>query len=123
MTIPKFIPDSIGTAASELILSLIKPPQTLTGDEFIRAWSSLAYLFPQLHPDGLDDPDGGWPAVLTPLGMEARRRVDAGELDEDGLYPSDAQWCGVYDRMDRHTDEEDARRRSLSGLGADSVND
>ncbi|MCC7349386.1 MAG: hypothetical protein IT446_02355 [Phycisphaerales bacterium] len=94
---------------------------SLPKDEFIRAWSSLAYLFPQLHPDSWDEPDGGWPASLVPLATEAWRRIEAGELDGDEVYPSDAQWCGLYDQMSEHTPDELEHRRKLALLCRGSI--
>lgn len=46
--------------------------------------------------------------------MEASRREEAGELADQELYPSDAQWAGIYDRMSKHTPEESARRAKLA---------
>ena len=45
---------------------------------------------------------------------EAWRRVDAGELADEELYPSDSQWSGLYDRMTSHTQEETERRMELA---------
>jgi hypothetical protein len=87
-----------------------------TGDVFtkanLRAWSSVAYLFPGLHPDGFEDADSGWPRVLKDFAAEAWRRVEAGELVE--LYCSDAAWCGLYDRMHTHAPDEIERRLALT---------
>jgi hypothetical protein len=46
--------------------------------------------------------------------VEAWRRAESGELTEHELYPSDAQWAGLYDRMPTHTPEEIERRLKLS---------
>jgi len=77
------------------------------------AWCAVAQLFPGLHPDGFEDADSGWPRVLFRFAAEAWRRADAGELQDAELYACDAQWCGLYDRMDRHTPEETERRERL----------
>ena len=79
-----------------------------------RALSGVAYLFPGLHPDGFEAADSGWPRILKPFAAEAWRRARAGEITEDELYPSDAQWCGLYDRIFPHTAEEMARRLALA---------
>ena len=81
---------------------------------FVRAWSSLAYLYPGLHPDGYESADSGWPRVLRRFAAEAWRRAEAGQLADDELYPGDAQWCGLYDRMFPHTAEEMERGLSLA---------
>ena len=74
----------------------------------------MAYLFPGLHPEGFDDAESGWPVALKRFAAEAWRRAEAGELDDAELYPSDAQWAGIYDRMTVHTPEESARRKELA---------
>jgi hypothetical protein len=80
----------------------------------VRAWSSVADLFPGLHPDGFEDADSGWPRGLQRFAAEAWRRVEAGAITAAELYPSDAQWCGLYDRMHTHKPDEMARRLALA---------
>jgi hypothetical protein len=65
-----------------------------------------------LHPDGFEDADSGWPRVLKRFAAE--RRADAGELADEELYPSDAQWSGLYDRMFPHKPDEMERRLALA---------
>lgn len=79
-----------------------------------RAWCSIAYLFPGLHPDGFENADSGWPRVLKRFAAEAWRRTEAGELADEELYPSDSQWCGLYDRMHTHDPNEMERRFALA---------
>jgi hypothetical protein len=88
-----------------------------------------------LHPDGFAAADSGWPREIASssklpgasalisrgwprgwqrIAAEAWRRVEAGEITAAELYPSDAQWCGLYDRMFPHTTEEMARRLTLA---------
>jgi len=38
------------------------------------------------------------------------------------MYPCDAQWAGLYDRMTVHTPEETERRLELATAFADSGN-
>jgi hypothetical protein len=64
--------------------------------------------------DGYEDADSGWPRVLKEFAAEAWRRAEAGEITEEEFYPSDAQWCGLYDRMQTHEPEETARRFALA---------
>lgn len=116
MSDTNYIPASLHEAAQHLRAGWRSPPASLTKNDFVRAWSAAAYLYPGLHPDGFDDPDSGWPRVLKGFAAEAWRRAEAGELGDDELYPSDAQWAGLYDRMTRHTPEETNRRRELSAL-------
>jgi hypothetical protein len=82
--------------------------------DFTRAWCAVAYAFPGLHPDGYEDAGSGWPRVLKRFAAEAWRRADAGELADEELYPCDAQWSGLYDRMHTHTDDETARRFQIA---------
>ena len=111
-----YIPDSARTAATQLRLALAQPLENLPRADFIRAWSSIAYLFPGLHPDGFEDADSGWPRVLRLFAAEAWRRAVAGELDEVELYPSDAQWSGLCDQIKNPTPDESRRRRELAAL-------
>jgi hypothetical protein len=109
-----FIPSSMRDAASNLRAGWQGPPAQLSKTDFIRAWSAVAYLFPGLHPDGFDDPESGWPVALKRFAAEAWRRAEAGELADEELYPSDAQWAGLYDRMTVHTLNESVRRAELA---------
>jgi hypothetical protein len=86
----------------------------LPAETFVRAWCCVAYLFPNLHPDGFEDADSGWPRVLKRFADEAWRRAEAGELADEELYPSDSQWCGLYDRMHTHEPDEMERRFALA---------
>ena len=86
----------------------------LSCKQFMHALCSVAYPFPGLHPDGFEDADSGWPRVVQRFAAEAWRRVESGELAEEALYPSDAQWCGLYDRMFPHTADEMERRLALA---------
>jgi hypothetical protein len=111
-----YIPDSARTAATQLRLTLAQPLENLPRADFIRAWSSIAYLFPGLHPDGYEDADSGWPRVLRRFADEAWRRAEAGELDDAELYTSDAQWSGLCDQIKNPTPDESRRRRELAAL-------
>ena len=108
-----YIPDSNRAAAAQLRIALAQPLETLPKPDFIRAWSSVAYLFPGMHPDGFEDADSGWPRVLRRFAAEAWRRAEAGELEDAELYPADAQWSGLYDQIKNPTPEETARRCTL----------
>jgi hypothetical protein len=111
-----YIPDSARTAAAQLRLGFVQPLENLSKADFIRAWSSIAYLFPGLHPDGFEDADGGWPRVLRRFAAEAWRRAEAGELGDAELYSSDAQWSGLCDQIKNPTPDESRRRRELATL-------
>ena len=111
-----FIPDSARTAATYLRFALEQPLENLSKADFVREWSSIAYLFPGLHPDGFKEADSGWPRVLHRFAAEAWRRAEAGELDDAELYPSDAQWSGLCDQIKNPTPDESYRRRELAAL-------
>jgi hypothetical protein len=108
-----FIPSSAALATTELDEALLSPLHRLSRADFVRAWCSVAYLFPGLHPDGHHEPDSGWPPILRPLADEAWRRFASDELSDEELYPSDAQWCGLYDRIEAPTPEEAERNAEL----------
>jgi hypothetical protein len=81
-----YIPPSCERADKHLSAALTGSPSNLTKLEFIRAWCSLAYLYPGLHPDGYEDGDSGWPEDLKPIAAEAWRRARAGKLTDNELY-------------------------------------
>ncbi len=70
----------IGGTRRELRLSLAHPLDHLSREQFVRAWSAVAYVFPGLHPDGCENVESGWPRALKRFAAEAWRRGDAGEL-------------------------------------------
>ena len=89
--------------------------------DFIRAWCAVAYIYPGLHPDGYDGAESGWPRVLRRFAAEAWRRNDAGELLDDEMYPCDAAWSGIYDRIGvTYADENERRVKIAARCGADA---
>jgi hypothetical protein len=117
-----FIPNRLQSAGRELRLALNQPLAELPAKNFVRAWCCVTYLFPGLHPDGFEDADSGWPRVLKRFAAEAWRRANAGELADDELYPSDAQWSGLYDRMHTHEPDEMERRLALAADYGEPLN-
>jgi hypothetical protein len=109
-----WIPNNLRSAGRELRLAFNQSLNELSRERLLRVWNCVAYLFPGLHPDGFEDADSGWPRVVQRFAAEAWRRVESGELAEEALYPSDAQWCGLYDRMFPHTADEMERRLALA---------
>ena len=81
---------------------------------FLRAWCAVAYAFPGLHPDGYEDAGSGWPRVLKRFAAEAWRRNDAGELLDEEMYPCDAAWAGIYDRLGVTTADENEHRVEIA---------
>ena len=67
---------------------------------FLRGWYALFWLYPGLHPDGYDEDWEGEFEVYRPLAAEAFKRADAGELDDDELYPADATQSGLARERD-----------------------
>lgn len=117
-----YVPNSLRAAGRELREAMAWPLEDLPRERFVHAWSSVAYLFPGLHPDGFDDADSGWPRVLKRFASEAWRRANTGELADDELYPCNAQWAGLFDRMDVHHLDETERRMELAAAFGDCMN-
>jgi hypothetical protein len=111
-----YIPTSLKSAGGELRKAFASNLGGLSKTDFIRAWASIAYLFPGLHPDGYEDKESGWPKSLRRFADEACRRVGDGEMTENELYQSDAQWCGIYDRLKDRRPDEIHRRLELASL-------
>lgn len=117
MNVDFHIPDSVEDAISELQSTFGITLGALPKERFVRVWTALCYLNPGLHPDDFDESDCGWPSELQPYAVEAWRRVDAGGLSDEELYPSDATWAGIFDRFDKHTPLEVARRAEIAQFG------
>jgi hypothetical protein len=112
------IPNSLCAAGRELRFAFASELDQLRKPDFVRIWCALAYTFPGLQPEGYEDEDSGWPRELRRFAAEAWRRADTGELSDEELYPSDAQWAGLYDRMVlREHDEIERRFRLASDYG------
>lgn len=121
-----YVPNSARAAGRELRRALARGLGATATPCLVRAWSSVAYLFPGLHPDGFGEASSGWPRVLRRFAAEIWRRFEAGEVGEAELYPSDAQWAGIYDRMLVHLPDETERRVALAasfGLPVADVGD
>ena len=65
-------------------LALGSSLERLGKKDFLRAWCSLVYLFPGLHPTELFNSDG--PPALRKFALEARRRFNAGELTDNEFF-------------------------------------
>ena len=81
-----YIPRSLRQAGRQLRLSLGASLKSQTKREFLRAWCSISYLYPGLHPDGFECADSGWPRALRRMAAEAWRRARAGKLTDNELY-------------------------------------
>lgn len=115
------VPTSLFAAAKELRQGFQTTIEALSPSEFVRMWCAIAYTFPGLHPDGYEDAGSGWPRALRKFGTEAWRRYDRDELTEAELYACDAQWAGIYDRLEIHAADENERRLRIAiELGAAS---
>jgi hypothetical protein len=110
-----FIPDSLKHAESVLNINIIRNPDPKCSpqDSLVKIWHCIAYLNPRLHPDEIGNPDSGWPAKYISYADEAWKRYEQGELNDGELYPADAQWAGLCDRLDSLTPEEVKRRQAL----------
>jgi hypothetical protein len=83
-----YIPPSLQAAEKHLKAALDSDVEKLSKLDFMKAYCSLAYLYPGFHPDAIDDWDG--PADVLKLGREAWRRAEAGEMTNNELYPYQA---------------------------------
>ena len=81
-----YVPDSLHAAGDHVRLALHRSLERLEKPDFVRAWCSLVYLFPGLHPDEYRAPDNEWPPTIKKFAAEAWRRFEAGELADDELY-------------------------------------
>ena len=81
-----YIPSSLRAAGRQLRRVEDCSLHQLAKRDFLRAWCSILYLFPGLHPDTCFDPDGHWPKRLRSFAAEAWRRFDAGELSDNEFY-------------------------------------
>lgn len=108
-----FIPNNLREAAEHIRRAISMPLDSLEKRAFVCAWSSVAYLFPGLHPDGFEAEGSGWSTALKRFAAEAWRRAENGELADGELYCSDAQWAGLCDQLDGLELEESERRERL----------
>ena len=113
-----YVPRDVRTARRQLRAGCAASLSQMAKPNFLRIWHSAAYLYPGLNPDGFEEADNGWPSRLRKVVTEVWRRADAGQLSDEELYPSDAAWAGIYDRMDKHTEDEVRHRTELYPFGA-----
>ena len=99
----------------------IKELQARVGDDFVKNWHALLWLFPGLHPDNALDhgketgvwdeankifPElpreerryylrSGWPVPLKTIGDEAWRRYNNEEIADEAFYCVEAQKAGM----------------------------
>ena len=93
-----YIPRSSKDADEQMRQCDGTPLEKLDGESFVRAWFSISYLNPGLHPDDFDSEDGGWPHDLRKFAAEAWRRFENGLITEEIMYPSDAAHAGLAAR-------------------------
>ena len=106
------VPNTLRGAGREIRRAFSAQLEQLAKRDFLRAWCAVAYAFPGLHPDGYEDEGSGWPRALRRFAAEAWRRAGAGELS--ALYPGDAQWAALYDRMIEREEDETVRRFQIA---------
>jgi hypothetical protein len=99
MKLKPYIPKTLEEAETQLEAASAKPVSELSETDFVRAWCSLSFLNPGLHPDDFDAEGSGWPSKLRVFAEEAWRRFEAGLLPESVMYPSDATHAGLMARM------------------------
>ncbi len=95
-----YSPESIQDAESHLNSSLTGPIEQLSATEFARAWSSVRFPNPCLHPGGYKAADSGWLDSLRKVEADAWRRFDTGEIGEAVRDPSVATHAGLLTLID-----------------------
>ena len=95
----EFVPKDESDATQNLERLVQESLAALSRESFLRLWYALVYLYPGLHPDGYELADSGWTPQQSPLVQEAWRRATLGELSDEELYPADAAWAGICDRL------------------------
>ena len=83
-----YVPRSVRTAEKHVMKALSGQLDTLPKREFLRAYCSVAYLYPGFHPDCWAEWDG--PEHFERLVSEAWRRAGARGLTDNELYPYQA---------------------------------
>jgi DNA (cytosine-5)-methyltransferase 1 len=98
-----------------------KTMRAMPADAFLKCWHALLWLFPDLHPENAlehgdekyDEPAlgdavdrfgrrytrSGWPVMLEAFGVEAWRRFEADEFDDEAFYCVAAQRAGIGHKM------------------------
>ena len=69
--------------------------KSLDNEAFLNAWKAVAFIYPGLHPDEFDNPDGGWPEKLKPFAEETFRRFEIGEFSDGELYCYEEAMKGI----------------------------
>ncbi len=88
-----YIPPSEGAAKRHLERAMAGRLEMLLKMAFMKAYCSVAYLYPGFHPDDLEGWDG--PAGVVRFAREAWRRAGLGELSDNELYPYQASKARV----------------------------
>jgi hypothetical protein len=88
-----YIPPSRKTAEKHLNSAVTGRVRGLSKRDFLKAYCSLAYLYPGFHPDGIGDWDG--PPDILPIAREAWRRAIAGQLTDNELHPYQATKAAI----------------------------
>lgn len=81
-----YIPGSLRAAGRNLRRARGGSLKELAKRDFLRAWCSLVYLFPGLHPDHYLEGRTGWPRRFRKFAAEGWRRFRAGELTANEFY-------------------------------------
>jgi hypothetical protein len=61
-----YVPGSARAAGREIRMALADDLKAMATPRLVRAWCSVAYLFPGLHPDRFDDGDSIWLSLARP---------------------------------------------------------
>lgn len=84
-----FFPESAAEAAGILFKAEPHALSSLELSDFMRVWCSVVYLNPALHTDNFYEPDYECEPIVRHVLKEVWRRADAGEMNDDELYPGE----------------------------------
>jgi len=88
-----YIPPSREAAEKHLRSAVRGAVRKMPKEDFLKAYCSLAYLYPGFHPDGIDDWDG--PTDVLRIAREAWRRARAEQFTDNELYPYQATRAAI----------------------------
>ncbi len=91
---PELIPPDAAEANRRVAAAVAAGIRQCDTWAFLQAWWSLAWLHPAFHPD--DHHQWTELPLAQEMAIEAFRRHEAGDIDDDLLYPAEATHNAVW---------------------------